>query len=170
MGTEFAQEAEWAEERSLDWWLLDQPVHAAVQRMVTDLNALYRKTPAMWENDHDPAGFAWIDANDTPHNVFSFTRFDAAGNPLVCLVNFAGTPHEGYRVGLPRGGKWTEVLNTDAAEYGGSGVGNLGTVTADATGWHGLPSSVVLRVPPLAALYLQPADPEPADPAPAADR
>ncbi len=169
MGTEFAQEAEWAEERSLDWWLLDQPVHAAVQRMVADLNSLYRATPALWENDHDPAGFAWIDANDTPHNVFSFTRFDAAGNPLVCLVNFAGTPHEGYRVGLPRAGRWTEVMNTDAVEYGGSGVGNMGAVTAEATSWHGLPASVVLRVPPLAALYLQPTDQPTDQPADADD-
>ncbi len=156
MGCEFGQEAEWAEQRSLDWWLLDQPVHAGVQRLVTDLNTLYRSIPAMWQLDHDPAGFAWIDANDTLHNVFSFTRFDAAGEPLVCVVNFSGNPHLNYRVGLPRGGRWDEVLNTDATVYGGSGVGNLGAVQADSVSWHGRNASVPLSVPPLGALWLRP--------------
>ncbi|GAB2682253.1 1,4-alpha-glucan branching protein GlgB [Thalassiella azotivora] len=160
MGQEFGQEAEWAESRSLDWWLLDQPVHRGVQDLVADLNARYQETPALWELDHDPAGFDWVDANDTQHNVFSFVRRDKAGRPLVCVVNFAGAPHEGYRVGLPSAGRWREVLNTDAARYGGSDVGNLGAVEADETRWHGKPASVVLRVPPLGALWLAPEQPE----------
>ena len=157
MGSEFGQEAEWAESRSLDWWLLDQPVHAGVHRLVGDLNRAYRDTPALWELDHDPAGFEWIDANDSQHNVFSFVRRDRAGSPLVCVVNFSGAPHEAHRVGLPHGGSWQEVVNTDAEVYGGSGVGNLGEVQAEAAPWHGMEASVGLRVPPLGAVWLAPA-------------
>jgi 1,4-alpha-glucan branching enzyme len=157
MGSEIGQEAEWSEARSLDWWLLDQPVHAGLLDMVRDLNRVYAETPALWELDSDPAGFEWIDANDTVHNVFSFVRKGSDGTPLVCLVNFAGAPHEGYRVGLPLGGAWDEVVNTDAERYGGSGVGNLGRVHAEDVEWHGRPHSAVLRVPPLGALWLRPA-------------
>ncbi|HZI97663.1 MAG TPA: 1,4-alpha-glucan branching protein GlgB [Actinomycetales bacterium] len=156
MGSEFGQEAEWAESRSLDWWLLDQPVHAGVHALVGDLNRRYRETPALWQLDADPAGFEWIDANDTLHNVFSFVRRSAAGDPLVCVVNFSGTPHEGYRVGLPSAGTWREVVNTDAEAYGGSGVGNLGEVRAEPTPWHGMDASATLRVPPLGAVWLTP--------------
>jgi 1,4-alpha-glucan branching enzyme len=161
MGAEFGQEAEWAESRSLDWWLLDQPVHAGVLQLVRDLNSLYRETPPLWEGDNDPASFEWIDANDAVHNVFSFIRKDREGHPLVCLVNFAGTPHEDYRVGLPEAGAWEEVLNTDAEGYGGSGVGNLGRVEADETPWHGRPASAQLRLPPLGAVWLRPAPASP---------
>ncbi|MFP5335603.1 MAG: 1,4-alpha-glucan branching protein GlgB [Actinomycetes bacterium] len=157
MGAEIGQEAEWSESRSLDWWLLDQPLHAGVQRLVRDLNRLYRESPALWELDSDPAGFEWIDANDTQHNTFSFVRRDREGRPLVCVVNFAGNPHEGYRVGVPHAGEWDELLNTDAEGYGGSGVGNLGRVEAEERPWHGMPASVTLRVPPLGALWLRPA-------------
>ena len=157
MGCELGQEAEWSEARSLDWWLLDQPIHRGLHGMVRDANRIYRETPALWRRDSDPAGFEWIDANDTQHNVFSFVRRDAEGNPLVCLVNFAGAPHEDYRVGLPHSGTWDEVLNTDAEGYGGSGVGNLGRVEAEGLPWHGLPASARLRVPPLGALWLRPA-------------
>jgi len=157
MGAELGQEAEWAESRSLDWWLLDQPLHAGVQSLVRDLNRAYRETPALWALDSSPEGFEWIDANDTVHNVFSFVRRDADGDPLVCLVNFAGTPHEDYRVGLPQAGAWTELVNTDAETYGGSGVGNLGRVEAQERPWHGMPASASLRVPPLGALWLRPA-------------
>jgi 1,4-alpha-glucan branching enzyme len=156
MGSELGQEAEWAESRSLDWWLLDQPVHAGVHRLVTDLNHLYRDSPALWELDHDPAGFEWVDANDAVHNVFSFVRRDASGDPLVCVVNFSGGPHEAHRVGLPNAGAWREVLNTDAEVYGGSGVGNLGQVQAEPQPWHGMDASATLRVPPLGAVWLTP--------------
>ena len=158
MGAELGQEAEWAESGSLDWWLEETPWHAGVQQLVRDLNRIYREHPALWAQDSDPAGFEWIDANDAPHNTFSFLRFDSGSHPLACVVNFSGIPGEGYRIGLPRAGRWRELLNTDAEFYGGSGVGNLGLVTAEEIEWHGRPASVSLRVPPLGAVWLAPED------------
>jgi 1,4-alpha-glucan branching enzyme len=156
MGLEMAQEEEWAEARSLDWHLLDNPAHAGVADLVRRMNDIYRAHPAFWAEDFSPAGFEWIEASDGDHNLLAFLR-RAGDDVVVCVVNFAGTPHEGYRVGLPHGGEWVELLNTDATEYGGSGVGNLGRVTAEDLPWHGRPASVSLRVPPLGALWLVPA-------------
>jgi 1,4-alpha-glucan branching enzyme len=156
MGGEFGQEAEWSESRSLDWWLLDHPEHAALAQLVRDLNRIYRDEPALWALDHDPSGFSWIDANDAANNTFSFVRHAPDGRMLACVANFAGVPHENYRLGLPVGGRWDEVLNTDATDYLGSGVGNLGGVDADGPGWHGEQTSAVLRVPPLGTLWLRP--------------
>jgi 1,4-alpha-glucan branching enzyme len=156
MGTEFAQEGEWSDGHGLDWWLLDQPAHAGVQSLVRDLNTCYRQYPALWDLDLDPAGFAWIDANDANGNVFSFLRRSQAGAVMACVVNFAAVPHHDYRLGLPATGSWREVLNTDAATYGGSGVGNLGSVTAIAEPWHGLPASAAVTLPPLAAVWFVP--------------
>jgi hypothetical protein len=141
-----------------DWWLEETPWHAGLQQLVRDLNRLYRSHPQLWTLDNDPAGFEWIDANDAPHNTFSFIRKDPQGRPLVCVANFAGTPDEGYRVGLPRAGRWLEILNTDGEGYGGSGVGNLGAVTAEDISWHGRPASASLRVPPLGTVWLVPDD------------
>jgi 1,4-alpha-glucan branching enzyme len=157
MGSEFAQEAEWADAHGLDWWLLDQPAHRGVHSLVRDLNARYQDLPALWSQDLSPDGFRWIDANDAAGNVFSFLRFpaDGSGDVLACVVNFSGEPHHGYRIGLPSTGRWEEVLNTDAEQYGGSGVGNLGGVDAGAQGWHGLPASAVLSLPPLGAVWLR---------------
>ncbi|WP_298255101.1 1,4-alpha-glucan branching protein GlgB [uncultured Arthrobacter sp.] len=157
MGTEFAQEAEWAEQRSLDWWLTETPSHKGVQELVRSLNDVYRQTPAMYARDNEPAGFQWIDENDGEHNTLSFIRWDHQGNPLVCVVNFAGGPHEGFRVGLPWAGEWTEVLNTDSEEFGGSGVGNGGWITAVEGAHNGQPAYGDIRVPPLGALYFKPA-------------
>ncbi len=157
MGGEFAQESEWSEGRSLDWWLLDNPDHAGVQRLIVDLNRVYRESPALWTLDVDPAGFGWIDANDAQGNVFSFARRGADGSILVCVANFAGNPHEQYRLGLPAPGRWDEVINTDSENYTGSGVGNLGAVKAEDKPWHGQPCSTVLRLPPMGALWLRPA-------------
>ncbi|KNC18334.1 glycogen branching protein [Arthrobacter sp. RIT-PI-e] len=157
MGTEFAQEAEWAEQRSLDWWLTDTPSHKGVQQLVRSLNSVYRDTPALYARDNEPAGFQWIDENDGEHNTLSFIRWDHQGNPLVCVANFAGGPHEGFRVGLPWAGEWTEVLNTDSEEFGGSGVGNDGSVTAHEGAHNGQPAYGDVRVPPLGVLYLKPA-------------
>jgi 1,4-alpha-glucan branching enzyme len=156
MGTELAQEAEWSDSRGLDWWLLDQPPHRGVQRVVADLNRVYRESPALWSQDLAPAGFRWIDANDAGGNVFSFLRFSSSGEPFACIVNFSAVPHHSYRVGLPSRGTWTEVLNTDAQVYGGSGVGNFGGVEAGDAPWHGLPASATLSLPPLGALWLRP--------------
>jgi 1,4-alpha-glucan branching enzyme len=155
MGIEIGQEAEWSESRSLDWWQLGDPGHAGVQRLVGDLNRAYRDSPALWTQDTSPDGFAWIDANDAPNNVFSFLRWGDDGTVVACVANFAGVPHEGYQLGLPRPGRWEEIVNTDADLYGGSGVGNLGAVTAVETPWHGQSWSASLRVPPLGTLWLR---------------
>jgi 1,4-alpha-glucan branching enzyme len=159
MGQEFGQGAEWAEQRSLDWWLLDEAddnYHVGLQRLVRDLNRAYVGSDALWTLDASPEGFHWIDADDVAGNVVSFLRYSADGTPLACVVNFAGIPHEDYRLGLPRTGRWREVVNTDAYDYGGSGVGNLGHVEASGEPWHGQPASAVLRVPPLGAVWLAP--------------
>jgi 1,4-alpha-glucan branching enzyme len=155
MGQEFAQGGEWAEERSLDWWLLDAPDHRGVARLVRDLNAHYAAIPALWSLDAEPAGFRWIDANDAQGNVYSFLRFGADGSMVACVANFSPVPHERYRIGLPVAGRWAELINTDAEAYFGSGVGNFGGVEAVPQPMHALPASVTLRVPPLGALWLR---------------
>ncbi len=155
MGQEFAQGAEWSEARSLDWWLLDGDGHRGMQQLVRDLNFTYRETSALWSQDVDPAGFSWIDANDASGNTLSFVRFGVDGSMLACVANFSSVPHERYRLGLPRAGRWDEVINTDAEVYSGSGVGNLGSVHADETSWHGQPASAELRIPPLGVVWLR---------------
>ena len=155
MGSEFGQESEWAESRSLDWWLTDNSDHRGVQTLVHDLNRVYAQTPALWSRDADPTGFEWIDANDASNNVFSFLRHGDDGSVLACIANFAALPHEGYRVGLPQHGTWDEVLNTDAHVYSGSGVGNLGAIEAITQPWHGQQASATLRVPPLGTVWLR---------------
>jgi 1,4-alpha-glucan branching enzyme len=157
MGGELGQPAEWAETRSLDWNLRHHPLHSGVLQLVGDLNATYRSHPALYSQDNDPAGFEWIDANDSWGNVLSFLRWGDERSVLACLANFSGQPHEEYRIGLPRPGRWLEILNTDAEGYGGSGVGNLGEVIARETPWHGLPYSAELRLPPTGTLWLTPA-------------
>ncbi|MEP7088906.1 MAG: 1,4-alpha-glucan branching protein GlgB [Nocardioidaceae bacterium] len=158
MGSEFGQESEWAESRELDWWLLDNADHRGVQSLVRDMNQVYKATSALWSLDTDGAGFDWIDANDSSNNVFSFIRRpkDPADGPLVCVANFSAVPHYDYVLGLPQAGSWTEVLNTDAEYYAGSGVGNLGAVQAVDGSQHGQPASASVTVPPLATLWLRP--------------
>ncbi len=156
MGGEFGQGSEWSAERGLDWWVLDHEQHAGVQRLVRDLNRCYTGQPPLWALDSSPDGFGWIDANDASGNVLSFLRFSGDGGVLACVANFAGHPHNSYRVGLPRPGRWREVINTDGYEYGGSGVGNLGAVEATAAPWHGQPASATIRLPPLGVLWLAP--------------
>ena len=160
MGAEIGQEAEWAESRELDWWLLDHPEHRGLQSTLRDLNRLYADTPALWTLDNSPEGFEWIDANDAHRNVFSFVRRAPGAPELVCVTNFAAVPHEGYRLGLPAAGAWEEVLNTDAEIYGGSGVGNLGQVNAvadesaaDSPGAK--PAYAEIVVPPLATVWFR---------------
>jgi 1,4-alpha-glucan branching enzyme len=164
MGSEFGQGAEWSADRGLDWWVLGDEYHAGTQRLVRDLNHAYQSTPALWTADSSPDGFAWIDANDAFGNVLSFLRLtgphwreDVGSRALACIANFSGDPHLSYRVGLPRAGQWREVVNTDAHEYGGSGVGNRGMVEAEEEPWHGQPASAVLSLPPLGVLWLAPA-------------
>jgi 1,4-alpha-glucan branching enzyme len=163
MGSEFGQGSEWSAERGLDWWVLDYELHEGVRRLVRDLNRGYRATPALWALDSSPEGFSWIDANDAAGNVLSFLRFAGDGGGgvdgpgvIACIANFAGHPHEGYRVGLPQAGRWRELINTDAYGYGGSGTGNLGVVEAVAEPCHGQPASAQLTLPPLGVLWLVP--------------
>ncbi|WP_111721276.1 1,4-alpha-glucan branching protein GlgB [Homoserinimonas sp. OAct 916] len=158
MGQEFAQLSEWNEQHGLDWWILDQPAHRGVFELVAALNRVYREHPALWEQDNDSAGFQWIDGGAAAENVVSFLRWDAQGRPIAVIVNFSGKPHHDYRVGLPRSGRWEELVNTDAAQFGGSGVGNFGGVVAEAHGWNGLPASATLSLPPLGALWLAPVE------------
>ena len=154
MGGEIGQGTEWSESRSLDWYLLDHAPHQGVHRLVKDLNALYRAQPALWSQDHTPAGFEWLDSDDADHNVIAYLRRGTDGSKVAIVVNFADATHESWRLPLPDGGVWREALNTDAELYGGSGVGNLGAVRAEAVGHHGRAFSATLRVPPLAALVL----------------
>ncbi|MHA3020190.1 1,4-alpha-glucan branching protein GlgB [Mycobacterium sp. BMJ-28] len=158
MGQEFGQRAEWSEERGLDWYQLgEQSFSTGVQRLVTDINALYRSRRALWSRDTVPEGYSWIDANDSANNVLSFLRFGDDGSVLACVFNFSGSEHAQYRLGLPHAGSWREVLNTDATIYNGSGIGNFGAVEATAEPWHGRPASAVMSLPPLAALWFEPA-------------
>jgi 1,4-alpha-glucan branching enzyme len=155
MGQEFAQEVEWSHERSLDWHLLGQPGHAGIQSLVRDLNRVYSDEPALWLADNVAEGFRWLEAGDKAANVLAFMRL-GDGRVLVCVANNSPVVREGYRVGLPHGGRWHEVLNTDRALYGGSGVGNDGWLAADELGWNGQSHSVSLTLPPLAVVWLLP--------------
>lgn len=156
MGGEFAQEREWRHDGSLDWHLLDHAAHAGVQRLVRDLNALYRELPALHERDCEPEGFEWVEANDADNSVLAFLRRGRdRDRPALVVCNFTPVPRFGYRVGVPRPGLWRERLNTDSAYYGGSDLGNAGGVQADALAWHNQPCSVALTLPPLATIALE---------------
>jgi len=149
MGQEFAQRREWSEERALDWHLLDAPAHAGVRLLIRDLNRLYRERPALHARDCEPEGFAWLVVDDTEHSVFAWQRSAPGEKPIVLVSNMTPTPHGAYRLRLPHGGRWREILNSDAAFYGGANIGNQGYIIADADGW----ASLVL--PPLATLMLE---------------
>ncbi len=156
MGCEFAQQREWNHDQSLDWHLLDDPLHAGVQRLVRDLNHLLRATPALHQRDFVPEGFEWIDHNDASRSVLAFIRRGADADSLVVVVcNFTPTPHADFRLGVPCAGQYRECLNTDSQHYGGSNVGTLfGVATAQEWAYHGKPWSVVLQLPPLATVML----------------
>ena len=159
MGGEFAQTAEWSHERSLDWHLLQYERHRGVQRLVRDLNGAYRARPALWQRDAVPEGFAWLLGGAAGDNVIAFARFGDDGvPPLVSISNLAPVPRYDYRVPLPAGGVWREVLNTDAAGYWGGDVGNAGHVRADGGPMHGHPASASITLPPLATVWLEPDD------------
>jgi 1,4-alpha-glucan branching enzyme len=156
MGGEFGQRREWQHEESLEWHVLQYPLHAGVQRWIRDLNLLYRTAPALYELDFTAQGFQWIDCDDADVSVISFLRRATSGAAVVVACNFTPVLREGYRVGVPHGGRWRERLNSDAADYGGSGQGNLGAVGAVAQGAHGHAHSLTLRLPPLAVVVLTP--------------
>ncbi len=162
MGQEFAQGAEWSETEGPQWWVLDPGYsaagdHAGVQRLVRHLNTRYCATPALWERDTDPSGFAWVEADAARDNVLAFLRFAAGGAPLLAVSNFSPVVRHDYRLGVPEGpGTWREALNTDAAEYGGSGVTTPGPLRPAPTPSHGRPASLTLTLPPLATVWLRP--------------
>ena len=157
MGCEFAQLREWNHEQSLDWHLLDDPRHAGVQRLVRDLNQLYRSAPALYQLDFVPAGFKWIDHQDAAHSVFSFIRHGLDASTFIVVVcNFTPAVQTAYRIGVPQPGEYRERLNTDSAHYGGSDTGTpLGRATAEPVGWHGQQQSLLLTLPPLATVMLE---------------
>jgi 1,4-alpha-glucan branching enzyme len=156
MGGELAQWREWNHEASLDWDLLDDPAHRGVQRWVRDLNTSYRAEPALHATDAEPSGFEWIDCNDAEQSTLTFLRLDPGKQVgLLVACNFTPVPRHAHRLGVPWGGTWTEILNSDAPLYGGSGQGNLGGVDATPAAWHGRPRSVVVTLPPLAMVVFK---------------
>ncbi len=155
MGDEFGQWSEWDHERGLDWRALEGESHRKLQRWVSDLNRLLRSEGALHSRDFVPSGFDWIDCNDADASVISFLRRGAKEDDQVVVVgNFTPVPRTGYRVGVPQGGFWHELLNSDSDVYGGSGAGNLGGVEADPTPLHNQPFSVALTLPPLGIVFL----------------
>ncbi|MBS0579807.1 MAG: 1,4-alpha-glucan branching protein GlgB [Proteobacteria bacterium] len=156
MGGEFGQRREWQHEESLEWHVLQYPLHQGVQRWIRDLNRLYRATPALHARDFDHAGFTWIDCEDADRSVVAFLRRDAAGATALVVCNFTPVPRPAYRIGVPQAGRWQERLNSDAADYGGSGLGNLGALQSQAVPAHGYDQSLEVGLPPLALLILTP--------------
>ncbi len=159
MGSELAPEREWNHEQELDWWILEHwDAHRGVRDLLRALNGVYRSTPALWRADDTPEGFEWVDADDSDQSVLSFLRRAASGSEewVLCVANLTPVARHDHRVGVPCGGYWRELLNSDAGEFGGSGVGNLGGVEAEPTAHHGRPWSVSLTLPPLGVLWLAP--------------
>lgn len=155
MGGEFGQWREWSHDTGLDWHLLMFPSHQGVLRVISDLNRLYRSEPALHEFDCDPKGFEWVDANDADTSVYSFLRKSRRGETILVVLNATPVVREDYRVGVPAGGWWREMFNSDSEYYWGSGQGNAGGVMAEETPSHGRPFSLRLRLPPLGALFLK---------------
>jgi len=159
MGGEFGQWNEWYHDESLDWHLLDHAPHQGVQRWVEDLNRVYREEPALHEQDFGWEGFQWIDCSDYDNSVLTFLRRGRAPSELILVVcNFTPVCRSGYRIGIPVGGRWRELMNSSAEIYGGTGIGNFGGVEAEPVSNHGHPQSVVLTLPPLSVLYLKAED------------
>jgi 1,4-alpha-glucan branching enzyme len=156
MGGEIGQRAEWTHDASLEWHLLQYPPHAGLRRWMADLNRFYKSEPALHELDCDPAGFEWIDCNDAEGSTLSLMRKGkSTGDIVLVACNFTPVPRLNYKVGAPRGGFWKEMLNSDAVEYAGSGMGNAGGVEATPAAIHGRPFSLTITLPPLAAVFFK---------------
>jgi 1,4-alpha-glucan branching enzyme len=156
MGGEFGQWREWNEKVSLDWHLLEEPAHKGVQTLLRDINKLYLKHPALWEADGEAEGFAWIEVDNAAQNLISFRRISpATGKEIVCVCNFSPVTIENYRLGLPRAGKFKQLLNTDAEAYGGKGMGVVKSITAEEEPSQGFEYSAVLTLPPLATMWFE---------------
>ena len=156
MGGEFGQWGEWSHDSSLEWHLLRHESHRGIQKLMSDLNRIYRNERALYELDCDPAGFEWIDGSDSQQSMLSFMRKSQGGNEIIVAVfNFTPVPRHNYRVGLPRAGHWKEILNSDSESYGGAGFGNMGGADAEPVIAHGRPHSLNLIVPPLGAVFFK---------------
>ena len=157
MGGEFAQDKEWNHDYSLDWHILENPLNRGIQNIVRDLNKLYRTQSPLHQLDCEDNGFQWVDCHDNIHSVISFLRKDNSGRTLLIVGNFTPLVHENYRIGTPQPGQWREIFNSDAKEYGGSGVGNWPKAT-QSIGAHGFKQSLPLILPPLAMIILEQCD------------
>jgi len=155
MGGEFGQEGEWKHDQSLDWHMLDNPKHRGVLNWFRDINNFYKRTPALWEQDNDSRGFEWIDCGDLAASVVSFLRRDKKGRAVIFIGNFTPVPRYNYRIGVPGGKVWREVLNSDSECYSGSNIGNMGRLVAEAEPFHGRPCSIEVSLPPLACIVLE---------------
>ena len=156
MGAELAQRTEWKHDGQVAWHLLQYAPHQGVQRLVADLNAMYKAEPAMHQLDCVPGGFEWIDCSDADHSVFIIMRIPAQGEErIICAFNFTPEPRQGYRIGVPGPGRWAEVLNTDSGQYWGSNLGNGGGLAAEFIPWHRQPYSVCATLPPLGAVFFK---------------
>lgn len=156
MGGEFAQWDEWSHDQSLQWHLTQWERHNGIQKLVADLNTIYRNTPSLYEYDFDPKGFEWIDCNDWENSILTFIRKGSNPDDIILIgCNFTPVPRLAYRVGVPLPGYWEEILNSDAIEYGGSGSGNAGGTTSEAVSWHGKKNSILITLPPLAAVVFK---------------
>jgi 1,4-alpha-glucan branching enzyme len=154
MGGEFGQWREWNETESLDWHLLETPVHQGVQSLVQDLNKLYKKHGALWEADSKPNGFAWIEVDNTSENVIAFRRIQpSTGKEIICVANFSPVVREGHRLGLPRAGTYKQLLNTDHEKYCGGGFGVVKSIKAEKVPAHGLDYSAEICLPPLGTMW-----------------
>ncbi|MDQ0122219.1 1,4-alpha-glucan branching enzyme [Pseudomonas lini] len=156
MGCEFGQWREWNHDQQLDWYLLQYSEHKGVQKLVGDLNRLYREEPALHEQDAAPQGFQWLIGDDAVNSVYAFMRWSKDGRPVLVVANFTPVPREGYRIGVPFAGRWSEVINSDSATYAGSNYGNSGGAFTEDEPSHGQALSLVLNLPPLAVLMLRP--------------
>lgn len=155
MGNELAQFGEWSEKWSIDWDSLNWEDHRGVQKLVRDLNTLYKENPQLWELDFEQQGFQWLTSDDADHNTLSYMRLDSKGDPLVVVVNFSGAAWDNYRVPLPQSGQWDEILTTDDAKYGGSDIHNNDIEVMEGD-FHSRPYSAYLTVPALGAIILKP--------------
>jgi 1,4-alpha-glucan branching enzyme len=164
MGGELATRQEWNHDANLDWSLHDVPMHAGIRGVLAELNELYHAEPALHRGDADAdgngIGMQWIESHDAQQSVFAFLRTDPSGEsrPVLVVLNATPAPHHNYRLGVPVAGRWTELFNSDATQFGGSGVGNYGGVTTTPIDAHGQHQSIVLTLPPLGALALAPDD------------
>jgi 1,4-alpha-glucan branching enzyme len=157
MGSEFGQRSEWNHDHSLEWHLLDQPLHRGIRQFMNDLNRTYASEPALYECDFESAGFQWIDCNDSDNSVVSLIRRAAdPENFVAAILNFTPLPRYGYVLGVPRAGTYRELLNSDASAYGGGNIGNSGSVSIEPVSSHGYEQSVRLTLPPLGFLLLKP--------------